>query len=228
MQGVVIYCVVALLVVACCGRPLGLKDGAPVDDKFVEQVSQLEQDSLQFVANRVVSQLHISSEEAEALRLNFLRWMSLNFLINSTSSAATAGPFVPSEQVDEFWHNFILYTKKYQVWCFKHFGYFIHHVPEEESTELAVAAHNTDWKKTAALMRDLYDVNWLNQHAEDGTCGSCHSLESAGCGSCKSGKPDAACGSCGTSGSCKTTASQKSDAACGSCGTSGSCKTTTA
>lgn len=56
--------------------------------------------------------------DAEAYRVNFLQWISLNFLINSTSEAATKGPFVPSEQVDEFWHNFILYTRKYQVFIY--------------------------------------------------------------------------------------------------------------
>ncbi len=38
-------------------------------------------------------------------------------------------PLSPTERVDEGWHNFILYTKDYAVFCGAHFGRFIHHVP---------------------------------------------------------------------------------------------------
>jgi len=36
---------------------------------------------------------------------------------------------MPSQVVDELWHEFILYTKHYQVFCSKAFGRFLHHTP---------------------------------------------------------------------------------------------------
>jgi len=205
-----------LFVCVSSSRPLNLREGAPVDDVFVAKITALEQDELEFVENRLVSKLHISQEEAALYKLEFQRWVSLNFLINSTSAAATKGPFVPSLQVDEFWHNFILYTKKYSVWCHKHFNHFIHHVPEEETTEPAVTQHNDDWMKTVALMKDLYGANWLTAVHEDGTCGSCHSIQN-----------DASCGGgCTTSAGCSSTTSSIKDnnkGGCGNCGTGGSC-----
>ena len=38
-------------------------------------------------------------------------------------------PIPPSEEIDEFWHNHILDTKKYMLDCDKIFGYYLHHYP---------------------------------------------------------------------------------------------------
>jgi hypothetical protein len=38
-------------------------------------------------------------------------------------------PLVPSEEVDEFWHNHILDTKKYFKDCELFFGEYLHHDP---------------------------------------------------------------------------------------------------
>lgn len=36
---------------------------------------------------------------------------------------------MPSQAVDDLWHEFILYTKSYQAFCRKAFGRFLHHTP---------------------------------------------------------------------------------------------------
>lgn len=36
---------------------------------------------------------------------------------------------VPSRDIDEFWHNHILYTKNYINDCQQIFGYYLHHEP---------------------------------------------------------------------------------------------------
>jgi hypothetical protein len=36
---------------------------------------------------------------------------------------------MPSQVVDELWHEFILYTKNYELFCRKAFGRFMHHTP---------------------------------------------------------------------------------------------------
>lgn len=38
-------------------------------------------------------------------------------------------PLVPTKEVDEFWHNHILYTKKYHYDCMHIFGHYLHHEP---------------------------------------------------------------------------------------------------
>lgn len=36
---------------------------------------------------------------------------------------------MPSQAVDELWHNFILYTRNYQQFCRRAFGHYLHHTP---------------------------------------------------------------------------------------------------
>ncbi len=36
---------------------------------------------------------------------------------------------MPSQVVDDLWHEFILYTREYQQFCKKAFGQFLHHIP---------------------------------------------------------------------------------------------------
>ena len=36
---------------------------------------------------------------------------------------------MPSQVVDDLWHEFILYTKNYEQFCDKAFGRFLHHTP---------------------------------------------------------------------------------------------------
>lgn len=46
---------------------------------------------------------------------------------------------VPTRQIDEFWHNHILYTKQYMYDCERIFGYYLHHEPAspfDETTSL--------------------------------------------------------------------------------------------
>lgn len=38
---------------------------------------------------------------------------------------------MPSQAVDEAWHEFILHTREYQTFCQKAFGRFLHHTPAE-------------------------------------------------------------------------------------------------
>lgn len=39
---------------------------------------------------------------------------------------------VPTRQIDEFWHNHILYTKQYTEDCLNIFGHYFHHQPASE------------------------------------------------------------------------------------------------
>ncbi len=46
---------------------------------------------------------------------------------------------MPSKVVDALWHDFILFTKDYQVFCEKAFGGFLHHMPYTSMTSPADA-----------------------------------------------------------------------------------------
>jgi len=213
--------------------PLGLRADAQVSGEVLIKLKELQGENLDFLAKRLVLKEHVTREEADRYVLDFTRWMSLNLFSNASVTLPISspvvdirGPFVPSNYVDEAWHNFILYTKEYHAWCFKHFGRFIHHVPENEDVVEEQAIHANNWAKTVILMRDLYDVEW--NKTSEGECGDCKSIDAGSCGgcgtsgNCKTAGEKAGCGGCGTSGNCKTV---EGKAGCGGCGSStGNCK----
>lgn len=53
---------------------------------------------------------------------------------------------MPSQVVDELWHEFILHTRNYEAFCGKAFGRFLHHAP-------AAALSRSDRKVNAGLRR---------------------------------------------------------------------------
>jgi hypothetical protein len=59
------------------------------------------------------------------------------------------GRFVamPSQVVDDLWHDFILFTRHYRNFCSKAFGRFLHHTPVEAmpSPHLATAGIRRTW-----------------------------------------------------------------------------------
>jgi hypothetical protein len=63
---------------------------------------------------------------SEDQRLQIAKGLRQFFLAHAQS-----GRFVsmPSQAVDELWHQFILYTKAYADFCNKAFGRFMHHTP---------------------------------------------------------------------------------------------------
>lgn len=41
---------------------------------------------------------------------------------------------VPTREIDEFWHNHILYTKQYTEDCLRIFGHYLHHEPADSTS----------------------------------------------------------------------------------------------
>jgi hypothetical protein len=56
-----------------------------------------------------------------------------NFLILLAKHPKVA--LVPTWDIDEFWHNHILYTQRYTEDCLNIFGYYLHHHPSEQTEE---------------------------------------------------------------------------------------------
>jgi hypothetical protein len=56
------------------------------------------------------------------------------------------GVAMPSQLVDDVWHEFILFTRSYQLFCQKALGHFLHHTPAEA---MATATHAQDGIKRA-------------------------------------------------------------------------------
>jgi len=171
------------LVINCL--PLGLKKDTriSVPSDFVEKISAMDKQSLDFVVRRVMKDNKVSKEAALKSRTTFLRWASLKFVSNES--------LVPNLVADMFWHAFLMFTMDYHSWCEQHFGDFFHHVPEDEQS-------------FEEIEQGLND----NSKQEAACCTKCKSKAEAACngectGNCKAPADAAACnGHC--SGKCKT------------------------
>ena len=77
-----------------------------------------------------------------------------NFLFLKKKYALDGNPLPPSTEIDEFWHNHILDTKKYIKDCEVIFGGYLHHYPyfgiDGKSTEV-------DAQKAFREMQQLYE-----------------------------------------------------------------------
>lgn len=62
---------------------------------------------------------HLDAVACSRLYKNFLLLKRKHMEVN----------LVPTREIDEFWHNHILYTKKYTQDCLKIFGHYLHHEP---------------------------------------------------------------------------------------------------
>ena len=60
---------------------------------------------------------------------------------------------MPSQIVDDAWHEFILFTREYETFCKKTFGYFLHHTPAESMSSPTVAQSGIKliWKLACCL-----------------------------------------------------------------------------
>lgn len=91
--------------------------------KSVEQLKQtIENLDLSMIINKMVSHQGWSRKDAEEASQLYR-----NFLFLSVKYPEKSLP--PSEEIDEFWHNHILDTKKYVIDCDLVFGKYLHHYP---------------------------------------------------------------------------------------------------
>lgn len=60
---------------------------------------------------------------------------------------------MPSQVVDDLWHEFILFTKQYQRFCKESLGKYLHHVPSEAMTHQTMASEGIKnaWRYACAL-----------------------------------------------------------------------------
>lgn len=107
-----------------------------------------------------------------------------------------------SSLVDEVWHQFILFTRKYQWFCSEQLGFFLHHTPTTSYTpvdpretnvffELYLrhfgTIHPTWMKNLSSSFRKNLAMGFTDKDCSgDGSCTSCASTCSSNCGNCNS------------------------------------------
>ena len=93
------------------------------------------EETLQYRNPAVVSRFsqtwQVSPDESHDIFQETLKWLWLGARSRSGDEAAAPRMvIVPALRIlDEMWHTFLLFTRAYQDFCERHFGFFLHHQP---------------------------------------------------------------------------------------------------
>lgn len=98
--------------------------------RFIEDFPLQERLDRRLAARRPELDEQQRREVFEGLRDYFL-------ICNSAGRKMVA---MPSQAVDDAWHEFILFTRNYQAFCQRAFGRFLHHTPAEAMSSPRVAS----------------------------------------------------------------------------------------
>lgn len=102
-----------------------------------------------------------TQERADAAEKNYKRFLAL--------MKVTQSQFVPNKDIDIFWHEHMLDTRRYVKDCFEFFGAFLHHYPYfgmrgEQDKASWVEASN----KSSGIWESFFGVPLYNLAVENG------------------------------------------------------------
>jgi hypothetical protein len=85
------------------------------------------------VVGRFLDIFVVSRADANDIFLETKRWIWLCAAAHCDRKKGKTVPRLiidrPIGYIDEMWHNFILFTKRYHSFCDSHFGFYVHHNP---------------------------------------------------------------------------------------------------
>jgi hypothetical protein len=88
------------------------------------------------VVRRYAKEQGVSLVEAEKVFRETLKWLYLCYRSIIASPDGIGCPMTPEiAQLDEMWHTFVLFTRDYADFCEGSFGFFLHHVPNEDEED---------------------------------------------------------------------------------------------
>lgn len=125
------------------------------------------------ITSRVMRKNNWDADFAKSVETEYIRFLSIH---RNRPNAK----IVPSELVDQMWHEHILHTKDYHDLCHEMFGHYLHHFPTEEGKSQSI-------DDTFEIYRDLFESEPpSNIWKRDGNCmGNC--TGSCGGGGCSGG-----------------------------------------
>ena len=103
-------------------RPLDVSSTIPLTGEQIERLCAIEEYDLWFVIERIKQKGEMAPDFISQAVQEFKKYMALIALGHTEIG-------MPSHEVDEIWHNFILFTREYSEFCEKACGRIIHHRP---------------------------------------------------------------------------------------------------
>jgi hypothetical protein len=113
--------------------PLGLRPDAPISPSGLAVLQKLESYKLTAVEGRLVETCTLSAAKVPSAMLEFKRLFALIALMSPPLA-------IPNGDVDEVWHQCILFTREYERFCRETVGRFVHHLPNTEEAPVPYSA----------------------------------------------------------------------------------------
>lgn len=99
---------------------------------------------------KIVGEKHaLSEEDSKELCLRYRQWLALKKCLPEAE-------LVPSKDIDDFWHEHILDTRKYVRDCEDLFGRFLHHEPCDDLGDEALKEHEAAFLNTRSIYRHVF------------------------------------------------------------------------
>lgn len=115
---------------------------------LAEAESYLHQLDLGYVRNKMCSSHYPLPRWPEALALK-CEQLYKRFLLLLLKHPRE--PLVPTRDMDEFWHNHILFTKNYTQDCLALYGCYMHHTPSDPDNQDEISALVPHYQRTKIL-----------------------------------------------------------------------------
>jgi hypothetical protein len=110
------------------------------------------------VVRRYCKEHHATRAEAREVFREMLKWLYLCYRAAIDGPEGFACSMLPEiEKIDWMWHTFLLFTRDYADFCADHFGFFLHHVPNEAEGEAPAdeAAYRAALEQQYAFVYDV-------------------------------------------------------------------------
>jgi len=103
-------------------RPFNILDNVHLSEQQIERLRTIEAYDLWFITERVRAKEILPEHLTDQAVTEFKKYMALVALGHEELG-------MHSSEVDEIWHNFILFTREYAEFCERVCGHMIHHRP---------------------------------------------------------------------------------------------------
>ncbi|EJR29915.1 hypothetical protein EXW32_29980 (plasmid) [Bacillus mycoides] len=117
---------------------LGVKKDLPLVSVVKKLEASMEKEYIIFLKNRFLKNYtEVTDDEFECLFFELKRYFVIKSIVRNAPMF--------SNQVDNIWHEMLMFTKDYQKFCYTFSGEMIHHTPNVEVVQDAYSRGWFDW-----------------------------------------------------------------------------------
>ena len=149
-------------------RPLGISSDVNLTDEQFDSLSRLERFEAPYVEEKLLKDGKLVREDYQEAFTEFKRYVALVNLNKGRGAMSMS-----SKEVDEVWHQFILFTPQYHEFCDEVLGRYLHHVPttsQTPSTPTGKANFIRNYTNAFGEIPEIWNINLGSDPCDAGNC----------------------------------------------------------